>query len=266
MDIHRFPRLLLALAIVCLALVAHTARADESDTSAIASTTQGCETSEQNPALVISPVEYDKTVGPAGAKIYIHKDFPRECTSGNLSSCLSPSFLIPGDVVGISKLCRDWSYVSYLGATRDTFGWVATSSLRKLETPIDDSDKEPCLTPQGVARYSRSHTVYHFNGEPPESTDDVLDIWDEGAGGACFELTTSGPNGHECGAAGRLTRDRQGVLSYGQGQCLLTIQRKPDSLALKASRAWRRWGAGGVCPQIYGCGMYGSIESGTFAK
>lgn len=212
----------------------------------------------------LSPLGYAQ-VTAASAHLYIHKDYPKECTSNDAFSCRSSVYLVPGDYVSIARTCGGWSYIQYVGERKDSSGWVANTGIKEIDLPIGEAPGSDCgEKPARFIRYARSHEAGNFNGQEPDSETDTLDVWAESPGGACFDLETLGPNGHECEAMGKLTRDQSGQLIFGSGQCRLRFKHRLKGFKLVVSPAWRRFGGGGICPKLYGCGEYGSIESGTF--
>ena len=119
--------------------------------------------------------------------------------------------------------------------------------------------------PADASAYGHKHKVYNFNGEPPEWSQDTLFVWTSAQGEQCFSLETSGINGHECGAKGKLEAAGPRRLRFNADVCSIEIKSVGRSLALSAGKGWARSGAGGNCPKRFGCGMYGSVESGTFS-
>jgi hypothetical protein len=120
------------------------------------------------------------------------------------------------------------------------------------------------VPPGDASAYGHQHKVYNFNGEPPSAQEDTLFIWKSTSGDQCFSLDTLGPNGHECGAAGKLEVVASGRLRFNEGECSIDITPGNNSIQLTVGEMWRRWGAGGSCPKKYSCGMFGAIESGKY--
>ena len=79
----------------------------------------------------LTPLSYAAVSVAQGAKAYLHAKYPLQCAAGNPASCQSPTYVLPGDVVAIGKICGAWAYVQYIGAKRITSGWVRTTDLAK---------------------------------------------------------------------------------------------------------------------------------------
>jgi hypothetical protein len=120
--------------------------------------------------------------------------------------------------------------------------------------------------PPDARTFAHRHKVHNFNGEPPTWLEDKLALWSTSAGTTCFVLNTWSSNGHECGATGSLRLVEKGRYRFDAGVCSLNFAAQRDSFRLLAGDTWRRWGEGGVCPQKFECGMYGSVSSGLFVS
>jgi len=115
-------------------------------------------------------------------------------------------------------------------------------------------------------KYVRHHSVKVIGDEGLHEMDDNLAILKAPNGDICFALDTWGMNGHECNVDGKLKKLSSNRLAFDEnGECALTFDSDGDELALTASKAWARVGAGGACPKDY-CGQLGSVESGKFLR
>ena len=117
--------------------------------------------------------------------------------------------------------------------------------------------------PKGAQTFVRSHRVHNFNGEPPSNVDDELAIWQKQDGGNCVQLTTVGPNGHECDVLGSAFRIGRNKMEFRDASCTITFQKSGGTIAITVSLGWERLGRGGTCTKNR-CGMYGEVTSGTF--
>jgi hypothetical protein len=128
----------------------------------------------------------------------------------------------------------------------------------------DESIGQCGAPPNDALGFVRKHKVPNFNGEPPELVEDTLLLWTMKDHGECFSLDTLASNSHECGTEGDLRTTDKNTYRFEAQECSITLQREGSSIKLIVGPMWRRSGTGGTCPARYKCGMYGSVESGTF--
>lgn len=115
--------------------------------------------------------------------------------------------------------------------------------------------------PNAHDRFSRQHKVHNFNGDEPFTATDELKMWQTPDGTRCFSLLTVGTNGHECSATGELRKAGRKGFRYEDKACTLTFVSERNRVTLNVSPGWSR---GGSCPRQMACGMFGSVEPGTF--
>ena len=137
------------------------------------------------------------------------------------------------------------------------------SALLILGVVLSHSVRAECQSPPDNARnFVRVHRVHHFNGDPPSSGADTLAIWRSSADVQRFSLCTTGPNYHSCFVQGDLQPAGSGEFLFQGSECKLTLRQKGAAFVLTSSPGWERSGA---CVQQFSCGMYGTVEAGTFA-
>jgi hypothetical protein len=92
----------------------------------------------------ITPIQYATATNPSG-KIYLHPQYPAQCTGAPDEDCKASAYILPGDALGIGKTCGSWAYVQYVGEKHITTGWAATTQLT-IRNQTETSSTSPTET------------------------------------------------------------------------------------------------------------------------
>jgi hypothetical protein len=78
----------------------------------------------------IKPLTYATVTerGSTNTEAYLHHEYPTECAMD--AECPAKAYLVPGDVVAVSKRCGLWSYVQFIGEKHVSYGWVRDQRLK----------------------------------------------------------------------------------------------------------------------------------------
>lgn len=105
-------------------------------------------------------LSYATVKAPSGPRLYLHAQYPNECSSGKEASCRADVYLIPGNTVAIGKGCGHWDYVQYIGERRISEGWVESRALSPVSPPR--AIKAPTIPPGGSGAPPVTPSLYTF--------------------------------------------------------------------------------------------------------
>jgi hypothetical protein len=107
----------------------------------------------------VLPIVYATVTASSNARIYLHKEYPRECGDTDISGCGDSVYLVNGDRVAIGKTCGSWAYVQFLGLKRVSVGWVASGDLVRLPAQSPKSDVREPAKSQYVAALKKGRGI-----------------------------------------------------------------------------------------------------------
>jgi len=98
----------------------------------------------------VEPLRYAAVNANSGRRLYLHAQYPDQCTSGTQADCPAGAYLVPGNTVAIGKECGGWDYVQYIGERLISQGWVKSSALAPITPPpqANSSFVDGTLTPR----------------------------------------------------------------------------------------------------------------------
>jgi hypothetical protein len=87
----------------------------------------------------ITPLRCAKATS-ATERIYLHAQYPAQCTNPADAACKSSAYILPGDDVAIGKSCGTWAYVQYITSTHyETMALLPLTAVpparKTIETP-----------------------------------------------------------------------------------------------------------------------------------
>lgn len=80
-------------------------------------------------------LHYSTVNAPSGVHVYLHTSYPKNCRSGEQTSCPARAYLVPGDDVALGKECGGWDYVQYIGEKRISKGWAESHAFSPIPPP-----------------------------------------------------------------------------------------------------------------------------------